>query len=367
MELSEKDEEYIISLIERNKKLQAISFLHKERGMGLEEAKEYADKLNFSHKNNFYSKSNNNLSINIPNLTKKDEEYILSLIERNKKLQAVAFLHKERGMSLKEAKEYTDKLNFRYKDSFYSKFNNNSNIDVPNLSGQKKAAKIIFTIFIIFIILFLVQICFLYEKLFELRFFLILSVLICIILLILYFALKANIRILEKRAKEIEKLKLPDEFEIKSFRRNMELFFYVILFIFLSFGISIFIKSVLKEPMYKNIFYIIFLIGIIIFNFYEFLEKIENRKYSLNINSKSIKILYENNEIKFIRTDNISFVVFYAKNSGKRNVENKPTLQIFDNEQKMLVEMTVKIMDYHLLKKYFTKFNVSIKDQYNRF
>ena len=75
----------------------------------------------------------------------------------------------------------------------------------------------------------------------------------------------------------------------------------------------------------------------------------------------------ENNEIKFIRTDNISFVVFYAKNSGKRNVENKPTLQIFDNEQKMLVEMTVKIMDYHLLKKYFTKFNVSIKDQYNRF
>ena len=38
------------------------------------------------------------------------KEYIVSLIQENKRLEAVSFLHKNKDMSLLEAKNYTDRL-----------------------------------------------------------------------------------------------------------------------------------------------------------------------------------------------------------------------------------------------------------------
>ena len=44
MELLEKDEEYVISLLKQAKKVEAIAFVKDKTGMTLKEAKDYIDK-----------------------------------------------------------------------------------------------------------------------------------------------------------------------------------------------------------------------------------------------------------------------------------------------------------------------------------
>ena len=224
-------------------------------------------------------------------LLEKDEEYIISLLEQGKKVEAVAFVKNKTEMNLKEAKDYIEKL-----------------------------------------------------------------------------ILKKNIYLLDKRLQKIEKIELSDKFEIKSLRTNIWwLFLYIIFFIILIFILSSLINILLKELAYKHIFYSIIFIGVIIFNCYNFLRELKSRKYFLTINGKTIKIYYENNEKEVITTDNISYVRFYAIVLGRGRRDRNPTLQIFDSEEKILVEMTIKPIDYYLLKKYFEKYNVMIDNQYKEF
>ena len=60
MELLKKDEEYIISLLEQGKKVEAIVFVKDKTGMTLKEAKNCIDK---KINNEYYDK---NLSISMP-------------------------------------------------------------------------------------------------------------------------------------------------------------------------------------------------------------------------------------------------------------------------------------------------------------
>ena len=224
-------------------------------------------------------------------LLEKDEEYIISLLEQGKKVEAVAFVKNRIGMNLKEAKDYIDKL-----------------------------------------------------------------------------ILKKNIHLLDKRTQEIEKIELSDKFEIKSLRINSWwLFLYIIFFIILIFILFSLINILLKELTYKHIFYIIFFVGAIIFNCYNFLKELKARKYFLAVSGKTIKIYYENSEKDIITTDNINQVRFYVIDSGRGIGNKNPTLQIFDSEEKVLVEMTIKPIDYYLLKKYFEKYNIMIDNQYKEF
>ena len=223
-------------------------------------------------------------------LLKKDEEYIISLLEQGKKVEAIVFVKDKTGMTLKESKDYIEKL-----------------------------------------------------------------------------ILKKNVHLLEKRLQEIEKIELSDKFEIKSLRKNIWLFSYIILFIILIFILSSLINILLKELTYKHIFYTIFFIGVIIFNCYNFLRELKSRKYFLIVSGKTIKIYFENSEKEVITTDDISQVRFYVIDTGRGIGKKNPTLQIFDNEEKILVEMSIKVIDYYLLKKYFTKYNLVIDDQYDEF
>ena len=224
-------------------------------------------------------------------LLEKDEEYIISLLEQGKKVEATVFVKNKTEMNLKEAKDYIEKL-----------------------------------------------------------------------------ILKKNIYLLEKRLQEIEKIELSDKFEIKSLRTNIWwLFLYIIFFIILIFILSSLVNILLKELTYKHIFYSIIFIGVIIFNCYNFLRELKSRKYFLTINGKTIKIYFENSEKEVITTDNISQVKFYVIDTGRGIGKKNPTLQIFDNEEKILVEMSIKVIDYYLLKKYFTKYNLVIDDQYDEF
>ena len=238
---------------------------------------------------------------------------------------------------------------------------------VPNLARQKKLPKVFLILALISFVALLIQIYF-FDKTSEAKIlFLAGTSVIVFLFLAIYLLSKINIHLLEKRLQEIEKIELSDKFEIKSLKKNTLLFSYVILFIILIFILFFLINILLKEFTYKYIFYIIFLIGIIIFNYYNFLKELKSRKYLLTVSGKTIKIYYENNEKEVITTDNISQVRFYVIDSGRGIGKKNPTLQIFNCEEKILVEMTIKAMDYYSLKKYFEKYNVTIDNQYKEF
>ena len=243
-------------------------------------------------------------------LLEKDEEYIISLVKEGKKVEAIVFVKDKTGITLKESKDYTDKLILE------------KNIETNKESTCKWGC--------------------VYDE-------------------------KLNAFIPNLARQEFEKIELSDKFEIKSLRKNIWLFSYIILFIILIFILSSLINILLKKLTYKHIFYTIFFIGVLIFNCYNFLRELKARKYFLTISGKTIKIYFENSEKEVITTDNISQVKFYVIDTGRGIEKKNPTLQIFDNEEKILVEMTIKVMDYYLLKKYFTKYNVIIDNQYKEF
>lgn len=361
--LSNKDNKYLLSLIKENKIVEAVKFVREKTDMSLLEAKEYVD-MKKVDENTEYPKNNNIIS-------EDDEEYIFSLLKENKKLQAIAFLHKEKEMNLEEAKNYIDKKEFKnkilnekipYKRGYF--FDKKLNIFILDLRRQRKINKIVFYILLIFIIISLIQLCFLDKTSFNQILIFGFCIAVTLPLLIIWLSLALNIYITEKRINKIEELELLSEFEIKSLRKNGTLFFYIIIFIMLIFALFIHINMLLKELRYKTAFYIVFLIGIISFYFYNFLKELKNRKYSLNISGKTVKIFYENNEVNRIKTDNINYVKFYS--TSKRRRDLNPSLQIFDNEEKILVEMTIKREDYHILTMYFMNYNVFIQDKYNR-
>jgi len=308
-------------------------------------------------------------------LLEKDEEYIISLLEQEKKVEAIVFVKDKTGMTLKESKDYTDKLilekNIEMNKESTCKwgcdYDEKLNAFIPNLARQKKIPKVFLILALMSFVALLIQIYF-FDKTSNVKIlFLAGTSVIVFLFFAIYLLSKINVHLLEKRLQEIEKIELSDKFEIKSLRKNIWLFSYIILFIILIFILSSLINILLKEPTYKHIFYTIFFIGVIIFNCYNFLRELKATKYFLTISGKTIKIYFENSEKEVITTDNISQVRFYVIDTGRGIGKKNPTLQIFDNEEKILVEMTIKVMDYYLLKKYFTKYNVIIDNQYKEF
>ena len=235
------------------------------------------------------------------------------------------------------------------------------NMYVPNLPRQKKFAKVFLVLALIFFVALLIQIYF-FDKTSEVKIlFLAGTSVIVFLFLALYLVLKINIRMVEKRLEEVKELKLSKELEIKALK-NRRFFAYMMLWILL-IVMFVFRPHMIKT---KYIFYLIFAIPLSIYNFYILFKELKNNKHSLTIFEKTIKIYYENNEKEVITTDNISYVRFYAIVLG-RGKDKNPTLQIFDSEEKMLVEMTIKPIDYYSLKKYFEKYKVRIDNQYKEF
>ena len=235
------------------------------------------------------------------------------------------------------------------------------NMYVPNLPRQKKFAKVLLFLSIISFVAVLIQIYFFDKSSYEKISFLTYTSEMGFLFLALYLVLKINIRMVEKRLEEVKELKLSKELEIKALK-NRRFFGYMMLWILL-IVMFVFRPHMIKT---KYIFYLIFAIPLSIYNFYILFKELKNNKHSLTIFEKTIKIYYENNEKEVITTDNISYVRFYAIVLGRGRDKN-PTLQIFDSEEKILVEITIKPVDYYSLKKYFEKYNVRIDNQYEEF
>ena len=236
------------------------------------------------------------------------------------------------------------------------------NMYVPNLPRQKKFAKVLLFLSIISFVAVLIQIYFFDKSSYEKISFLTYTSEIVFLFLALYLVLKINIRMVEKRLEEVKELKLSKELEIKALK-NKRFFAYMMPWILL-IVMFVFRPHMIKT---KYIFYLIFAIPLSIYNFYILFKELKNNKHSLTIFEKIIKIYYENNEKEVITTDNISYVRFYAIVLGRGRRDRNPTLQIFDSEEKMLVEMTIKPIDYYSLKKYFEKYKVRIDNQYKEF
>ena len=236
------------------------------------------------------------------------------------------------------------------------------NTYVPNLPRQKKFAKVLLFLSIISFVAVLIQIYFFDKSSYEKISFLTYTSEMGFLFLALYLVLKINIRMVEKRLEEVKELKLSKELEIKALK-NRRFFAYMMLWILL-IVMFVFRPHMIKT---KYIFYLIFAIPLSIYNFYILFKELKNNKHSLTIFEKTIKIYYENNEKEVITTDNISQVRFYVIDTGRGIGNKNPTLQIFDNEEKILVEMTIKAIDYQSLKKYFEKYNVRIDNQYREF
>ena len=236
------------------------------------------------------------------------------------------------------------------------------NMYVPNLPRQKKFAKVLLFLSIISFVALLIQIYFFYKSSYEKISFLTYTSVMVFLFLALYLVLKINIRMVEKRLEEVKELKLSKELEIKALK-NRRFFAYMMLWILL-IVMFVFRPHMIKT---KYIFYLIFAIPLSIYNFYILFKELKNNKHSLTIFEKTIKIYYENNEKEVITTDNISQVRFYVIDSGRGIGKKNPTLQIFENKEKMLVEMTISANDYYLLKKYFEKYKVRIDNQYKEF
>ena len=353
MELLEKDEEYISSLLKQGKKVEAIAFVKNKTGMNLKEAKDYIDKKNIS-------------------ISEEDEQYLASLINENKKLEAVAFLHKNRNMSLEEAKNYTDSLILKKNVETNKKsshkwgyiFDEKLNIYVPNLPRQKKLLKIMLSIFLVLLVTTLISLMFLDGssdiKMIILRY----SVLGIVLFIITLPLGSLSIHYIENKLKKLKNLELSNQFEVKAFISNFELFLHGLLLLIFILGIAIFFVKINYKD-YKGIFYLLGLITITIYGIYEFLKKLKNGKYSLNIDSKGITLLYDKDEIKSIKFEKINFIKFYAK-KFKGGENNIPSIEIFDMEKNIFTELDIKISDYILLKMYFEKYKVLVKDEFKK-
>ena len=353
MELLEKDEEYISSLLKQGKKVEAIAFVKNKTGMNLKEAKDYIDKKNIA-------------------ISEEDEQYLASLINENKKLEAVTFLHKNKDMSLEEAKNYTDRLilkknlktNKKSSHKWGYIFDEKLNIYVPNLPRQKKLLKIMLSIFLVLLVTTLISLMFLDRssdiKMIILRY----SVLGIVLFIITLPLIILNIHITENKLKKLKNLELSNQFEVKAFISNFELFLHGLLLLIFIIGIAIFFVKINYKD-YKGIFYLLGLITITIYGIYEFLKKLKNGKYSLNIDSKGITLLYDKDEIKSIKFEKINFIKFYAK-KFKGGENNIPSIEIFDMEKNIFTELDIKISDYILLKMYFEKYKVLVKDEFKK-
>ena len=353
MELLKEDEEYIASLLKQGKKVETIAFVKDKTGMSLIEAKDYIDKKNLS-------------------ISEEDEQYLSSLINENKELEAVIFLHKNKDMSLLETKNYIDRLILRKNIETNKKsshkwgyvYDEELSTFVPNLARKKKALKIMKSIFWILLLIFLIQLIFLdrssYIKMITFRF----SILGILVLIITLPLGSLSIHYIENKLKKLKNLELSNQFEVKAFISSFEIFLNGLLLLIFIIGIAIFFVKIDYKD-YKGIFYLLGLITMTIYGIYEFLKKLKNGKYSLNIDSRGITLLYDKDEIKSIKFEKINFIKFYAK-KFKGGENNIPTIEIFDMEKNIFTELDIKISDYILLKMYFEKYKVLVKDEFKK-
>ena len=152
-------------------------------------------------------------------------------------------------------------------------FDEKLNMYVPNLPRQKKIAKVLLILSIISFVAVLIQIYFFDKSSYEKISFLAYTSVMVFLFLALYIVLKINIHLIEKRLEEVKELKLSKELEIKALK-NKRFFAYIMIWVLL-IVMFVFHPHMIKT---KYIFYLIFAIPVIIYNFYTLFKEFKNNK-----------------------------------------------------------------------------------------
>ena len=174
-----------------------------------------------------------------------------------------------------------------------------------------------------------------------------------------------SIHYIENKLKKLENLEVSNQFEVKAFVSNFHLSLHVLLILIFIIIIPIFLLKIDYKD-YKGIFYFFGLIAITVAGIYELLKMLKYKKYSLKIDSREITLLYNKNEIKSIKNEKINFIKFYEKEIKRGVRSNIPSIAIFDMEKNTFTEMELKISDYVLLKMYFEKHKIIVKDEFKK-
>ncbi len=99
------DDNQVKSLLLQDRKIQAIKFVIDQTGWGLREAKDYVDDL---------QQSLLPRRANISNVPEEPNEFMVKkasqLITQGRKIEAIQLLHHGTDMTLKESKDYIDRL-----------------------------------------------------------------------------------------------------------------------------------------------------------------------------------------------------------------------------------------------------------------
>ena len=90
---------------------------------------------------------------------------------------------------------------------------------------------------------------------------------------------------------------------------------------------------------------------------------IKNRKFSLEVKNRNIKVLYKNQEIGAFEIADISFIGFSGSGREKVKKGDYPIMEICNIKGEIL-RIPLSLKNYWLMKKYFLKYAIEISDTY---
>ena len=237
--------------------------------------------------------------------------------------------------------------------------NKNFDNNILDFTKRKKALKLILFLLVISLVVLVVQLFFKDSLSFSKGNLTIINSFIAFILLFLYITLTADMYVTIKRIKEREKIEVPNEFRVDGFKQTYFIILYI--FVLLSALALVFASITTGQNILMTLVSIIIVIIVSSFIY----SMIKNRKFSLEVKNRNIKVLYKNQEIGAFEIADISFVGF----SGSRGQEVKkgdyPIMNIYNLKGEAFLNMPLSLKDYWLLKKYFLKNNVEVEDYYN--
>ena len=234
-------------------------------------------------------------------------------------------------------------------------FNNN----IPDFARRKKALKIILFLLVISLIILAIQLFYIDDLSYLQGNLTIINSFLAFILLFIYITLTADMYVTIKRIKEREKIEVPNEFRVDGLKQNYLIVLYLIILV--SAIILVFASITMDGGIIMTLvgIFIAVITSIMIFRMYN------NRKYALEVNNKTIKILYKNQELHTIEKEYIALARFLGNRGENVKKGDYPVIQIFDLKGASIFTMPLALRDYWLLKKYFLKNDVEVKDYYN--
>ena len=234
-------------------------------------------------------------------------------------------------------------------------FDNN----ILDFTKRKKALKLILFLLVISLVVLVVQLFFKDSLSFSEGNLTIINSVVAFILLFLYITLTADMYVTIKRIKEREKIEVPNEFRVDGLKQNYLIVLYLIILV--SAIILVFASITMDGGIIMTLvgIFIAVITSIMIFRMYN------NRKYALEVNNKTIKILYKNQELHTIEKEYIALARFLGNRGENVKKGDYPVIQIFDLKGASIFTMPLALRDYWLLKKYFLKNDVEVEDYYN--